>query len=254
MLAIPVIVIIVVFALSLSWLFFVIYRHRRILQHIRYVFANAGAAQINGIYTALTRMAGKPSPAYIVARTNTRAETQDNIISLPQALSDFAWAGKVVHITVGTQIRMEINNEGAGKTQLGGRVYASIPVPYATNPNTGHTYIQYSPYKWLDQNDALISAARQLSPRYAEKLLSYLVTPGKDDFSFEPACQVRIGDGISWLHKPSFPACEVCGERMRFILQCPGSLLNHEEAKHATYYLFGCDEHTDHIQCVTQYQ
>ena len=254
MLAIPIIVIIAVFALSLSWLFFVISRHKKILRHIRHVVDSASAADINAIYTVLTQMAGQLNSAYILARTNTRAETDTNTISLPRAMPNYPWAGQAVHITAGTQASMVVKNDSVGQTQLGGRVFACLPVPSATNPETGHTYIQYSPYKWLDQNDALSSAARKISPRYAEKLLSYLVTPAKDDFSFEPAYQVRIGDGISWMHKPMVPKCEICGERMQFILQCPGSLLNDEESRHATYYLFGCELHPDHTQCVTQYQ
>ena len=129
----------------------------------------------------------------------------------------------------------------------------SIPVPTIAN-ESGLEYVQYSPYKWLDKSEALASIVYKLSPRYAEKLLSYLVTPGKDDFSFEPAFQVRIGDGISWVQKPAYSVCDTCGERMSFILQCPGTLLNNEETRHATYYLFGCKEHPDQIKCVTQYQ
>lgn len=254
MLAIPVVIIIVVFVLTLSWLFFTIHRHRRILRHIRYVVSHASAADINAIYNALTQMGGKPSSVYILGRTNTRAESGANIISLPETLPRFPWAGKAVHISAGIRTTMAIKQEAAGETQLGGKVYACIPVPCAIDTETNETYLQYSPYKWLDQNRALLSAAQRLSPRYAEKLLSYLVTPGNNDFSFEPASQVRIGNGISWVHKPEIPRCEECNERMRFILQCPGSLLNNEETNQATYYLFACAEHTDNAQCITQYQ
>ena len=254
MLAIPVIVIIAVFVFSLTGLFFVIYRHKGILQHIRHVFSNASAADLNAIYSALTDLGTASGLAHVLARTNTQAESDSNIISLPGNMPGFPWAGKVVHITPGIHTSMVINNENSGQVQLGGRVYTCLPVPTATSPETGQRYIQHSPYKWLDQGDVLSSAARHLSPRYAEKLLAYLVTPGKDNFDFEPAYQVRIGEGISWIQKPAVPQCEICGERMRFILQCPGSLLNDEESKQAIYYLFGCQEHPVHLQVVTQYQ
>ena len=147
---------------------------------------------------------------------------------------------------------MPVPENNAGPTQLGGRVYATIPVPSITN-ESGRDYVQYSPYKWLDHDEALASAVSRLSSRHAEKILSYLVTPGKDDFGYEPAYQVRIGDGLSWVQKPVNPLCEVCGERMSFILQCPGSLLNNKDTQQATFYLFGCKDHPDQTECVTQY-
>lgn len=253
MLAIPVIVIIAVFVISLSWLVFVVRKHKKVLKNIRQVVDNANESDINSIYNALSHMAGESSHTYIVGRTNFNTKLDGDKITLPQNLKDFPWAGKVVHINAGPQTTMVINENNAGPTQLGGRIYASIPVPSFTN-ESGRDYVQYSPYKWLGQSEALASAISRLSSRYAEKILSYLVTPGKDDFSYEPAYQVRIGDGISWVRKPAYPVCDVCGERMSFILQCPGSMLNNKDTQHATYYLFGCKDHPDQIECVAQYQ
>jgi len=253
MLAIPVIIIIAVFVISLSWLIFVVRKHKQILKNIRQVIDNATETDINSIYDALSQMAGESPHTYIVGRTNANPQIDGDMITIPQALENFPWAGKVVHISAGPQTKMVINEDNKGSVQLGGRVYATIPVPSITN-ESGHDYVQYSPYKWLDQNEALASAVSRLSFRDAEKILSYLVTPGKKDFSFEPAHQVRIGDGISWVQKPVNPMCDVCGERMSFILQCPGSLLNNKDTQYATYYLFGCKDHPDQIECVTQYQ
>lgn len=252
MLAIPVIVIIAAFVISLSWLIYVVRKHKQTLKNIRQLVDNASETDINNIYNALARMAGEPSCTYIVGRTNATTQIDDDKITLPQTLQDFPWAGKVVHIDSGPRTTMDINETNAGPTQLGGRIYATVPVPSFTN-ESGQDYVQYSPYKWLGQSEALVSAVSRLSSRYAEKILSYLVTPGKDDFSFEPAYQVRIGDGISWVQKSVKPVCEICGEPMSFILQCPGSLLNNEDTRFATYYLFGCKDHPEQIECVTQY-
>jgi hypothetical protein len=253
MLAIPVIVIIAVFVISLSWLIFVVSKHKKILKNIQQAIESANEKDIYAIYEALSQMAGKSSHTYIVGRTNAIAQTDGDMITLPQTLKDSPWAGQVVHINAGPQINMVINDTDAGPIQLGGRVYATIAVPSNIN-ESGNDYVQYSPYKWLGQSDALVSAVSRLSPRYAEKLLSYLVTPGKDDFSFEPAYQVRIGEGVSWVKKPVVPVCDVCREPMSFILQCPGSLLNNRDTQYATYYLFGCKKHPDRTECVSQYQ
>lgn len=253
MLAIPVIVIIAVFVISLSWLIFVIRKHKITLKNIQQLVDNASETDINNIYNALSRMAGEASHTYIVGRTNIHTQIEGDKITLPQTLRNFPWAGKVVHITAGPQTRMVINENNAGPTQLGGLIYATIPVPSFTN-ESGCDYVQYSPYKWLGQSKALDSAVSRLSSRYSEKILSYLVTPGKDDFSYEPACQVRIGDGVSWVQKPEKPVCDICGEPMSFILQCPGSLLKNEDSRFATYYLFGCNDHPEQTECVTQYQ
>lgn len=253
MLAIPVIVIVAVFVISLSWLVFVVHKHKQTLKNIRQLIDNANETDINSIYEALGNMAGESSHSYIVGRTNAIAKIDGDMIILPQAFHGMPWAGKAVHINAGPQTTMFIKENNAEQTQLGGRVYVSIPVPSFTD-ESGRGYMQYSPYKWLGQSEALTHAVAQISSSQAEKILSYLVTPAKEDFAYEPAYQVRIGDGISWVQKPVKPTCEVCGERMSFILQCPGSLLNNKDTQQATFYLFGCTDHPDQTECVTQYQ
>ncbi len=253
MLAIPVFIIIAVFVLSVSWLLLVIVQHKKILSFIRQVVDNANNKDLDNIYEVLSDMADNSSSNYIVVRSNADSALKGDMITLPTRINNFPWAGKVVHISPGPQTTMVINNENAGLTQLGGRTYTIIPVPLVSDVS-GQDYIQYSPYKWLDQNKALASAVSRLSLRHAEKILSYLVTPGKDDFNFEPAYQVRIGGGISWVDKPISPLCDNCGEPMSFILQCPGSLLNHPDTAHATFYLFGCKDHPDQTICISQYQ
>ena len=253
MLAIPVIVIVAVFVISLSWLILVVHKHKQTLKNIRQLVDNASEIDINNIYDALANMAGESPQSYIVGRTSATAKTGDDLIILPRNMPDLPWAGKVVHINTGPQTSMTINENNAQQTQLGGREYTNVPVPVFTD-ESGREYVQYSPYKWLNQSEALVSAVSRLSSRDAEKILSYLVTPGKEDFSFEPAYQVRIGSGISWVQKPVKPTCDICDEQMSFILQCPGSVLNNDDTKHATFYLFGCKDHPEQLECVTQYQ
>ena len=148
MLAIPVIVIISVFVLSLTWLALVVLKQKKILSYIHQLVDNAEETAINGVYNALSQMAGKASHTYIVGRTNIRASLDGDMIQLPKNLKNFPWAGKTVRIYAGPHSTMKMSDENGGTTQLGGRIYENIPVPSIVNEN-GKEYVQYSPYKWL---------------------------------------------------------------------------------------------------------
>ena len=253
MLAIPVVIIVCVFVLSLSWLAIVVLRQRGIAQQVRQAIHSAAASDINDVYAAVARTGEGQAHAYILGRTNMKSSLAGNCIGLPQTLDRFPWSGKALYINTANRINAVIENDTDQQTRVGGNIYASIPVPMADN-ETGQGYPVFSPYKWLDGNHNLLASLRRISPRYPQQVLLYLVTPGEDNYAYEPDHQVRIGGGIAWVQKPEVPICDVCEERMRFILQCPGTLLDGGAEPEAIYYWFGCKTHSDNIQCITQYR
>lgn len=253
MLAIPIIVIVTVFILSLSWLAFVVVRQKRVIQAIRQAVRDADEQVISEVYAAIGQTGDGRSRGYILGRTNMAPSSPDHQIYLPEGIDNFPWGGKVVHIDTTNSVRMVIVEENDQQNRLAGKVYASIPAPMADN-ETGHGFSLFSPYKWIAANPQLLSAAGQISARYPEQTLTFLVTVGRDDYQYEPAHQVRLADGLSWVQKPEFPVCDICQERMQFILQLPGVVLDGKAESNAIYYLFGCKHHPDNTACITQFQ
>jgi hypothetical protein len=252
MLAIPIIIIVTVFVLSLTWLAYVLARQQQVKRGVMQAVLNASAKDIDNVYEALAQMSDGPPKAYILARTNLKAAGNENQVKIPVHLSKFPWAGKTVRIDTSIGINMVVEDSDVQYSQLGGNVYKNVPAPLADN-ETGEGYTLFSPYKWLDGNQRLLSNLCKISQRFPEQVLSYLVTTGRELYSYEPSRQARIGDGVTWIHKPQVPVCETCGERMRFILQLPGSLLDGAAEKEAVYYLFGCAAHPHQTHCVIQY-
>lgn len=253
MFAIPIVVIVVVFVLSLSWLAVVVLRQRRIAQEVRQAISNAVQRDIDGIYAAIAGTGAGQAQAYVLGRTTVKSSLPGNYIRLPQSLERFPWGGKTLCIDTSKGPKGVIVNETVPQSRLAGKVYADIPVPMA-DYQAGQGYPVFSPYKWLDANDPLLASLHKVSRIYPEQLLLYLVTPGEDNYTYEPDHQVRIGAGIAWVDKPQFPNCAICEEYMRFILQCPGTLLDGCAEGEAIYYWFGCKTHPEEIQCITQYR
>ncbi|MGD8566877.1 MAG: hypothetical protein PVJ39_02140 [Gammaproteobacteria bacterium] len=253
MLAIPIIVIVAVFLLSLSWLAFIVVRQKRVILTIRQAVHDADEQVINEVYAAIGQMGDGRSKAYILGRTNMASSLPGNQIYLPQTDDGFPWADSVVHIDTANGVNMVVDSNTDQQNRLAGKVYTSIAVPMVDN-ETGHGLSLFSPYKWITANPQLLAVVAKISPRYPEQTLTYLVTIGREDYQYEPAHQVRLVDGVSWVQKPDVPVCDTCQERMRYILQVPGILLDGKAEPNAIYYLFGCKYHADNTRCVTQFQ
>lgn len=230
-----------------------ILRARRKCLSIVRCAAAATPAQLDQIYTLVERTGTVAANGYVLARTLLRSEETRCLVPIPKDLADFPWAGQVIEITADEQVRLRFVETQVAAPTLLGQVYRPVEVPRHQTRNASKSRNSFAPERLVARSPELLAQLRVLSPRYPVELLSYLLCVGRASHEFEPIDQVRIGSSPAWVQDPEPQRCDVCGQRMRLVLQIPGTVISRSAFHRGTFYLFGCASHPDQTKTLGQF-
>jgi hypothetical protein len=222
----------------------------------RYIARCAVAAtreQLDHIY-ALVEQTGKlASTGYILGRTNDTTIDLRCLIPIPDDVPDFTWAGRTLEVTASAEPHTRFVDSRPTQPFLNGRAYRLVKVPRQPAKHGSKQRNAFSPAHYVRESAQLAQALRFLCPQYPVELLAYLLCPGRESFEFDPIDQIRIGTSAAWVQTPPEQVCDECHQRMRFVLQLPGSLVGSKASSEATYYFFACNKHPESTKYVCQF-
>ena len=220
--------------------------------HIIRAASRATPEQLEGVYRLVEECGTEAPHGFVLGRTNDTVADPSCRIAIPGQFEDFPWAGGTIAVETGTEIRACFTADSVPSTQLLGRKYRVVAVPRIVSRD-GKKKSLFAPARLVKLNNTLASSLATICPTYPSELLAYLLSAGLASFEFDGIHQARIGTSPAWIQDPEFPSCEQCRKRMALIVQLPGTLLHKKGFHRGTFYLFGCKEHPDKTQSVTQY-
>ncbi|MEM7350789.1 MAG: hypothetical protein AAF657_08285 [Acidobacteriota bacterium] len=206
--------------------------------------------QLEAIYANVEALGSETPNGGVLAWTRETAPDHEFVISIPEDLPDFPWAGRSYRVEATDAVRFRPVRESAGGTRLLGRAYRYIAVP-RQQTKSGRLRNTYDPVRYIEASPRLQQALEAISPGHALEVLSYLLCNGR--IEFDSIDQTRIGTSASWVQTPEFQTCRLCRKRMVLVLQIPGTRVHPKALHRGTFYLFGCRDHPDEVQTVSQF-
>jgi hypothetical protein len=212
----------------------------------------ASAEQLELVYKRFEECGPGQARRFVLARTNRRAAADLCLVTIPERLGRFPWAGRTIAADAGREVSFRFAVERVAEPQLLGKVYRAAGVP-RFRLKSGKVRSRLMPAACVSSSEGLRQALETVCPGYPVDLLSYLLCAGGETFEFEEINCALIGGRPAWAQEPAFPDCDHCKSRMALILQVPGAMLAEAAYSEATYYFFGCKRHPEHTKTVEQY-
>lgn len=231
----------------------VLIRFNRKRLHIARCAGLASQEQLERIYTLVEQIGTVPANGYVLARTNKRTSETRCLIPVPNTLSGFPWAGRIVEVKVSKDVDFQFVEVPAVEPSLLGHVYRPVRVPRHQTKGSAKQRNSFTPERYLGKSPGLLAELSVVCPKYPQELLSYLLCVGRESFEFEPIDQARIGTSPAWVQDPENQTCDECGKRMHLVLQLPGTVISEKAFHRGTFYLFGCLTHPHNTKSLGQF-
>jgi hypothetical protein len=224
------------------------------LKRVRIIDAAARASeeQLHLIYDLIEQSGSEGPRGCVLARTNQRVADRVCVLTIPDSLEKFPWAGRTIAVDAGSEVTFRFTFEKVAAPQFLGKVYRPVGVP-RFRLKSGKVRASFLPENCVSNSDALRQALEKVCPRYPVDLLSYLLCGGAETFEFEAFNSALIGGRPEWVQDAEFPECDECKNRMALILQVPGTMLARGAYGESTFYFFGCKRHPEHTKTVGQW-
>src|SRR5262245_30304497 len=103
------------------------YNWKRI--HTARAAANASDEQLESIYRLVENCGSEKPRGCVLARTNRTAQNDACIISIPQWLEDFPWAGRTAIIEASREVTFRFTQDVRAVTQCRGKEFRLVAVP-----------------------------------------------------------------------------------------------------------------------------
>lgn len=230
-----------------------ILRARRKCLFIVRCAAAATPTQLDQIYTLVERSGTVAANGYVLAITLLRCEETRSLVPIPKDLPDVPGAGQVIEVTIDEQVRVRFVEAYVAAPTLLGQVYRPVEVPRHHTRNASKSRNSFAPEHHVARSLEQLAKLQVLCACYTVELLSYLLSAGRVSQEFEPIDQVRIGSSPAWAQDPQPQSCDACWQRMRLVLQIPGTVISRTAFHRATFYLFGCASHPDQKKTLGQF-
>jgi hypothetical protein len=214
---------------------------------------SASQEQLERIYRLVEQIGTVPANGYVLARTNKRTGEMRGLIPVPNELSGFPWAGRIIEVRVSKDVDFQFVEVPVVEPSLLGHVYRPVSVPRHQTKGSAKQRNIFSPERYLVKNPGLLAELAVVCPKYPQELLSYLLCVGRESFEFEPIDQARIGTSPAWVQEPENQTCDECGKRMHLVLQLPGTVISEKAFHRGTFYLFGCLTHPHNTKSLGQF-